>query len=523
MFLKMGKASRVRNAKAAVAELKKEQLLKQQQQASRKKKVNIITAVVSVLLAIVFIGSILTINYVQNSGYLLRKQTALKSDNYSINAATFTYFFNYEYQNFINQNSNYLSYYGLDVETSLRDQETSDGKIWFDYFAENTQNALTEILYLAEKATAEGMKLGDEENKQIEEFEKGVDEGAKEQKLSVDEYISTIYGKGVKKSDVVDGLKLSMLATKFYNEKIASVEYTDDDINEYFNDHKNDFLYVDYKFYTFNAAITSEMSDTQKAAEKAKAKALAERLMKATDEKTFDSILTDILKEQKKDEEAIETAIESSYTAKSTYDSEFSISKWAFDEGAKVGQSKLYENGNAYSVYMLYKAPYRDESETRSVRHLLVSKAKYETDEKAKAQAEKLLKEFEDSGKKIEKFEELVAKYTEDTGSAATGGLYENFKEGDMVEPFEKWSFDAARKEGDTGIVKTDYGYHIMYFVGKGDAIWKTSVDTAIKDEAYKALYDKIKKEFTVNFETDALKLVNEVRIRMSDSTATAS
>ena len=38
----MGKASRVRNAKAAVAELKKEQLLKQQQEARRKKKVNII-------------------------------------------------------------------------------------------------------------------------------------------------------------------------------------------------------------------------------------------------------------------------------------------------------------------------------------------------------------------------------------------------------------------------------------------------------------------------------------------------
>ncbi|MBQ8338016.1 MAG: peptidylprolyl isomerase [Oscillospiraceae bacterium] len=519
----MGKASRVRNAKAAVAELKKEQLLKQEQEARRKKKVNIITAVVSVLLAIVFIGSILTINFIQNSGYLLRRQTALKSDNFSINAATFTYFFNYEYQNFINQNSNYLSYYGLDVETNLRDQETSDGTIWFDYFAKNTQNALTEILYLAEKATAEGMELGKEELAQIEEFEKNVEEGAKEQKLSVDEYIALIYGKGVNKNDVVSGLKLSMLATKFYSEKISSVEYSDDDINEYFNDHKNDFLYVDYKFYNFNSAITSEMSDAEKKAAKDQAKAYAERLMKATDEKTFDSILTEILKEQKKDDEAIKTAIESTYTAKSTYDSEFEVSKWAFDEGAKVGECKLYNKDNTYSVYMLFKGPYRDESESRSVRHILVSKEKFETDEKAKAKAEEILKEFEDSGKKLSKFEELVTKYTEDTGSASTGGLYENFKEGDMVEPFEKWSFDASRKEGDTGIVKTDYGYHIMYFVGKGDEAWKVSVDNAIKNEAYTALYEKIKKEFTVNFEADALELVNEVRIKMSDNTASAS
>ena len=92
-----------------------------------------------------------------------------------------------------------------------------------------------------------------------------------------------------------------------------------------------------------------------------------------------------------------------------------------------------------------------------------------------------------------------------------------------MTEAFDKWSFDAARKEGDTTIVKTTYGYHVMYFVKNNGATWKTSVDNAIKSEAYKTLYDKIKKEFTVNFEADALELVNEVRIRMSDSTATAS
>jgi hypothetical protein len=34
-----------------------------------------------------------------------------------------------------------------------------------------------------------------------------------------------------------------------------------------------------------------------------------------------------------------------------------------------------------------------------------------------------------------------------------------------MVEPFENWCFDETRKTGDTGLVKTTYGYHIMYYV----------------------------------------------------------
>lgn len=41
---------------------------------------------------------------------------------------------------------------------------------------------------------------------------------------------------------------------------------------------------------------------------------------------------------------------------------------------------------------------------------------------------------------------------------------------GQMVAEFEAWCYDPARKVGDTGIVQTDYGFHVMYFVGKTQA-----------------------------------------------------
>ena len=40
-----------------------------------------------------------------------------------------------------------------------------------------------------------------------------------------------------------------------------------------------------------------------------------------------------------------------------------------------------------------------------------------------------------------------------------------------MVPAFNDWCFDEARKEGDTGLVKTNYGYHVMYYVC-GDEGW---------------------------------------------------
>ncbi len=66
-----------------------------------------------------------------------------------------------------------------------------------------------------------------------------------------------------------------------------------------------------------------------------------------------------------------------------------------------------------------------------------------------------------------EAFATLATDNTMDPGSAETGGLYEEVAPGDMVTEFNDWCFDAERKVGDHGIVKTSYGYHIMYFVGQ--------------------------------------------------------
>ena len=72
--------------------------------------------------------------------------------------------------------------------------------------------------------------------------------------------------------------------------------------------------------------------------------------------------------------------------------------------------------------------------------------------------------------------------HTEDPGSAQNGGLYENVKTGKMVEEFDAWCFDDSRKYGDTGIVKTTYGYHVMFFSGE-EALWIYECREAVREE----------------------------------------
>jgi parvulin-like peptidyl-prolyl isomerase len=68
-----------------------------------------------------------------------------------------------------------------------------------------------------------------------------------------------------------------------------------------------------------------------------------------------------------------------------------------------------------------------------------------------------------------EDFAVLAMEYSEDEGSAANGGDLGSFSQGEMVAPFEEAAM--ALEIGEvSGIVETDYGYHIIKLTGRTEA-----------------------------------------------------
>ena len=67
-----------------------------------------------------------------------------------------------------------------------------------------------------------------------------------------------------------------------------------------------------------------------------------------------------------------------------------------------------------------------------------------------------------------------------------------------MVTEFNDWCFDAARQPGDTDIVETTYGYHIMYFVGQDLPYWQVRVTNTLKTNDFNDWYKGLQQDYTV-------------------------
>lgn len=110
--------------------------------------------------------------------------------------------------------------------------------------------------------------------------------------------------------------------------------------------------------------------------------------------------------------------------------------------------------------------------------------------EACRQEAQDLLDKWQAEDGTEEGFAQYAMEYTEDPGSMTTGGLYTDIYVGQMVAPFEDWCFDENRKYGDTGLVQTSYGYHIMYFVESRE-IWVTNISDSIIYERSLAIVDE--------------------------------
>ncbi len=163
----------------------------------------------------------------------------------------------------------------------------------------------------------------------------------------------------------------------------------------------------------------------------------------------------------------------------------------------------------SYYVVIFHEENKREEL-LRSVRHILInykggttdeeSGEKVYSEEEKKAAEDKINEikaEWEAGAKTEESFGELAKKYTEDS-NGDEGGLYDEVFRGWAVEEFDAWVFNEDRKAGDVEAVHTEFGCHLIYYVGETETTYReflitTDLRAADSEAWYTNLRDTLK------------------------------
>lgn len=130
------------------------------------------------------------------------------------------------------------------------------------------------------------------------------------------------------------------------------------------------------------------------------------------------------------------------------------------DDLEEVDDSPSWEKKNAEPVIL-------ETVEVADDGSVICSEAAWEA---GLADAQLLLKKWQSDSKHSEAtFAELARNNSDDPGSAINGGAYRNIRKGQLMDILDAWCFDASRQPGDTTILRSKYGYHIVYFCGSRD------------------------------------------------------
>lgn len=432
-----------------------------------------------------------------------KASTVMTVGSSKVSARDFKYYYILMYNYTANQALQYQQQFGQNVlgfETGISPDEQeypqaaedSPIKTWADYLSKSAVDRAQQNVALYKEAISTDKakySLTNEEKDELNEQIEALRKSAAQQSFSLNAYLKKTYGVGITEKFLRGQLEKEAIVARFNEDKHKEFKdaWTLEKIKPVYEEARDDYDVASVRVYSLkpdkleakegeNSEQLAQRQKEENSATKAKAEGI---LASVSDDASFVAAVkaSKVLMEGEK-YDADEATMQFN-KSKSVIESKANkdAGDWVFAKDRAVGDKKVFqdEDGDCYLLFVkATKAP----PTKVNVRHILLSfkedandSAEPTAEEKAdaKAKADKVLEKWQAGEKTEESFAAIAKTDSTDPGSKDEGGLYEDVKVGTMVAPFESWCFDPARKPGDTGIVETTYGYHVMYMV-KNDA-----------------------------------------------------
>lgn len=528
-------ASREKQNRQAAAGQTDSKTARAAQQRKEEKRTTLLygTIAAAVLIAVI-------VSFVWRSDFIPKMTTAVTIDGEKYSAAEVAYYYQTGYRNFVtnSQYSYFLSYLGLNTGASLKNQtisadtasmlgielpgeegeESASTFTWHDYFLDEALENMGIIQAALKAAEAEGFQYPASVQVQYDDNMDALKSVAAASGISVSQYLKGNFGAGVTEKVYGEQLMRVLRYSAYSDAYQNSQTYSDSELEEAYSANSNIYDHVSYEVVSFSGAAestTDEDGNTVEptAEETAAAAAAAEEASQAVlDGFKAGGNLEDLADEHDGTYSKNENG---SYSAGSV------MSEWLYDSARKSGDADTLVDGTIWYVLVFHDRS-RDEAPTIDVRHILVplgtgsiaeGEAGYEDEQAqlkadAHAKAEALLSQWQSGEATEASFADLAMKESTD-GSKYDGGLYTEVYQGQMVTEFNDWCFDSARQSGDTAVVDTQYGAHVMYFSGVNALNrWQSQVASNLRNEAYAAWEEELVKDADVQRNESGLELI---------------
>ena len=388
--------------------------------------------------------------------------TVISSKNYKINGGMMSYIVKSQMEKYIEEHAalygeEYVESIGINSEKSLKWQKSPYGESWFSYFFDKSVDAMKETLSLCEAANEAGVTLTE---KEVKALTKAAENHKK-------------YGT----KNVLYVMKAKALADKYEDNFYASLSYDAEDYQKYYEENKQEFDVVDYKYMEI-AALQDENFD--KEAANNKAKSLANKFVSQIKTQGFDKTAQDYLASIQSDK-TLADFTEKEYP----YEIRTNFGNWAFSDERKQGDTIIFEGTGQFAVFYIEKAPYKLDYTTRKVQMFTmpIGQNPSKTFTKMKAIQEK----WEDMENTEENFKTLSDEVT-------LTNIYREMSS----EKVNEWVYSDARKAGDYCFLEDQGSFYLIRFVGEGESSFTLKANEYLGESEFNEMLSKAEEKFGI-------------------------
>ncbi len=454
---------------------------------TQRKKIGWILGVTVAILAMV-------ISFLAYSSQILRRTIALKSENFAVDNAMFSYFVHTECEQYVAKYENYagadyLSVVGLDPTQSLKKQTCCyEQDTWFDYFADQAEQRVQKVLSYCGAAYAQGEADEQAVSARVEERMAVLESRAAEQEMDRDTYLAKTYGKAVKAEDVKAALRLEAMADVYVASAWQSDTFTDAQLDTFAANNPSDFLYADYQCYSVIPEFQENADDAEIEKAMQEAKKTAEDLATRMTDKSFNEVVSAHVAASGN----VDTNVNLS-AMPYRYNTDTQLGIWLFDENTKAGDTTVIVGNGLYTVYYRVGDLYRQEYPSANLQLIHVKLNEFANAQEMKDAVNTLttaLQQYDGSENSF-KTAAKTAGFAVAEPNAVLKGTYES---SDM----DNWVFSTDRKVGDYQSFEAAETVYFVRFVGNGEPCWKVQARTRLAEQTQIEAEESLLKQYPV-------------------------